>query len=702
LAFHCDGCKSWVHSNCLHSGPPNSVLGDNYFTFMCSSCNGGKETYTRMKVTWIQVVSLSLYNLAQTSMGKQGFFKWKEDICLFIDKHWDSFFGESKKKTNQWTCTVGSVLSAGNPIRFQSGHGIFKDSGWWRLVDPTQAPEYVPGAVIINTPIFNSIIPYCIYEYKPRRLPFGSGRSGSRRRSHMVHARNARLNQRYIYIYIHKFFSQHQQEANLSEEKSPIDSPVSNVSNVSNIAQDSPRPSSPSSSISSLVRTSRPNTQKKRRSTPPSPSMLSVMNRTPRIFCTNVVGRGEWGVMGIGLFTNICSNPPEAMEDTSSSVASVPPSIKPNVTKSMFLPEKRETKPIVAAEEDDKPKNICGIPLVETKGSGSKACFYYPYGWHLIKIRMMNLYEERKLVKKLLHHSKVEDDVDGRRLRRKLLLRQKKRQLGLSVFNFDDTVRRLLSREQNLIIPTSDGPKYNPVVQRGEHRVLDRFLSSDPKLYGADESRRTFKQKLVGSNELTSEQQLIVSPYTQRILKPFIRRDFETKPPKLKVLIEIVENYHKSDTTWQADVASPIDYCYVRPRHIPTINALCRHFFWPGIDLSESLQYPDFSVVALYKKMVVGFGFLVPDVSFNQAYISFLLVHPDWQHAGIGTFMLYHLMQTCMGKDVTLHVSASNPAMLLYQRFGFKPERFEADFYDKYLPPDDRECAHAFFMRLRR
>nr|XP_018668552.1 cysteine-rich protein 2-binding protein isoform X2 [Ciona intestinalis] len=639
LAFHCDGCKSWVHSNCLHSGPPNSVLGDNYFTFMCSSCNGGKETYTRMKVTWIQVVSLSLYNLAQTSMGKQGFFKWKEDICLFIDKHWDSFFGESKKKTNQWTCTVGSVLSAGNPIRFQSGHGIFKDSGWWRLVDPTQAPEYVPGAVIINTP-----------KYKPRRLPFGSGRSGSRRRSHMVHARNARLKKAALI-----------QEANLSEEKSPIDSPVSNVSNVSNIAQDSPRPSSPSSSISSLDFKTQHTKEAKIDPTLPL-NAISDESDTEDILHQR---GGEGGVGGDGHRT--------AMEDTSSSVASVPPSIKPNVTKSMFLPEKRETKPIVAAEEDDKPK-----------------------------IRMMNLYEERKLVKKLLHHSKVEDDVDGRRLRRKLLLRQKKRQLGLSVFNFDDTVRRLLSREQNLIIPTSDGPKYNPVVQRGEHRVLDRFLSSDPKLYGADESRRTFKQKLVGSNELTSEQQLIVSPYTQRILKPFIRRDFETKPPKLKVLIEIVENYHKSDTTWQADVASPIDYCYVRPRHIPTINALCRHFFWPGIDLSESLQYPDFSVVALYKKMVVGFGFLVPDVSFNQAYISFLLVHPDWQHAGIGTFMLYHLMQTCMGKDVTLHVSASNPAMLLYQRFGFKPERFEADFYDKYLPPDDRECAHAFFMRLRR
>ncbi len=64
-----------------------------------------------------------------------------------------------------------------------------------------------------------------------------------------------------------------------------------------------------------------------------------------------------------------------------------------------------------------------------------------------------------------------------------------------------------------------------------------------------------------------------------------------------------------------------------------------------GVDLSECLQYPDFSVVVLYKKVVVGFGFMVPDVKYNEAYISFLLVHPEWRRAGIGTFMIYHLIQ---------------------------------------------------------
>lgn len=76
------------------------------------------------------------------------------------------------------------------------------------------------------------------------------------------------------------------------------------------------------------------------------------------------------------------------------------------------------------------------------------------------------------------------------------------------------------------------------------------------------------------------------------------------------------------------------------------VKEVAIHFFYlTGIDLSECLQYPDFSVVVLYKKVVVGFGFMVPDVKYNEAYISFLLVHPEWRRAGIATFMIYHLIQ---------------------------------------------------------
>ena len=42
--------------------------------------------------------------------------------------------------------------------------------------------------------------------------------------------------------------------------------------------------------------------------------------------------------------------------------------------------------------------------------------------------------------------------------------------------------------------------------------------------------------------------------------------------------------YFRSDKTWQPEPRAPIDYCYVRPQHIPSVNALCGEFFWPGID----------------------------------------------------------------------------------------------------------------------
>lgn len=58
--------------------------------------------------------------------------------------------------------------------------------------------------------------------------------------------------------------------------------------------------------------------------------------------------------------------------------------------------------------------------------------------------------------------------------------------------------------------------------------------------------------------------------------------------------------------------------------------------------------------------------------------------------------------QTSMGEEITLHVSASNPALLLYQKFGFKEEEFILDFYDKYFASESSECRHALFMRLRR
>jgi GNAT superfamily N-acetyltransferase len=63
------------------------------------------------------------------------------------------------------------------------------------------------------------------------------------------------------------------------------------------------------------------------------------------------------------------------------------------------------------------------------------------------------------------------------------------------------------------------------------------------------------------------------------------------------------------------------------------------------IAVSESLHYPDFTCVVLYRRLVIGFALMLPNATVSEAYISFLFVHPDWRRAGIAKFMLYHLVQ---------------------------------------------------------
>ena len=56
--------------------------------------------------------------------------------------------------------------------------------------------------------------------------------------------------------------------------------------------------------------------------------------------------------------------------------------------------------------------------------------------------------------------------------------------------------------------------------------------------------------------------------------------------------------------------------------------------------MTESLEYPEFSVIAMYKRLVVGVALMTP-----TGYISYFLVHPDFRHSNIGSIMLFNLIQ---------------------------------------------------------
>ncbi|KAF8491792.1 hypothetical protein JB92DRAFT_3085086 [Gautieria morchelliformis] len=147
--------------------------------------------------------------------------------------------------------------------------------------------------------------------------------------------------------------------------------------------------------------------------------------------------------------------------------------------------------------------------------------------------------------------------------------------------------------------------------------------------------------------------------------------------------------------------SAPIDYSFLHRTHLPQIHDLLSRIFWPGIDVSDSLRYSPTrcTIVATYKRLVVGAALLS---SPEETYLTYLVVRPGWEDVNIASVMLYHLITANPRKDITLHVSASNPAMLLYNKFGFKAEEFVVGFYEDYLSKESKACKNAFRLRLRR
>eukprot|EP01102_Stenamoeba_stenopodia_P003036 TRINITY_DN12965_c0_g1_i1.p1 TRINITY_DN12965_c0_g1~~TRINITY_DN12965_c0_g1_i1.p1 ORF type:complete len:453 (+),score=62.15 TRINITY_DN12965_c0_g1_i1:202-1359(+) len=276
------------------------------------------------------------------------------------------------------------------------------------------------------------------------------------------------------------------------------------------------------------------------------------------------------------------------------------------------------------------------------------------------------------------------------RLNRKLVLREWRKRNEVAAFDIDLKMIRVLRRDSYSECDTL-------------HATASHSSSPPPS------SQQTTQSKVVNSQVLRSEvvrgrdrlnssfewnHTSIISPYSKRILRPFIRRDVESIPLKKQLLLEIVSKRH---TQMNHDaiindhyISAPLDYCYLDHKFLNDVNSFLSLHFWPGIDVSESTEWPEHTVICFYKKLVIGCGLMNPD-----GYITYLLVHPDWRGAGVATFMLYHLIQTLPGKDITLHVSVTNEAVLLYQKFGFKAEEYVKGFYKKYYPDDDERSGNS-------
>ena len=171
--------------------------------------------------------------------------------------------------------------------------------------------------------------------------------------------------------------------------------------------------------------------------------------------------------------------------------------------------------------------------------------------------------EEAYLLQKINKRQLDSAPPSVRRLYRKLFVRKLKREYSLRVFDVDQF---------------GINSDVSSKVQKKGNRVLDRFVS--------DSKAGIFEQRLQGHIEPIS----VHSPYTNRLLKPFIRRDTSSRPLWLKLMDELCAKVNKNNSNWKPPSRAPIDYSYIRPQHLPALNSLCNQFFWPGIDCKFSVH----------------------------------------------------------------------------------------------------------------
>lgn len=177
-------------------------------------------------------------------------------------------------------------------------------------------------------------------------------------------------------------------------------------------------------------------------------------------------------------------------------------------------------------------------------------------------LRLMSVHEEQKLLERLQRifslekQSQISIPAYVRRLYRKLSLRKWKREHNRPIFNLDEHI----------------DPLGRARLKMQTHKVLDRYQLL---AHSHQSARSSFHARLAGCTQY----ELFESPYSQRVLHPFIFRSEALAPPWLKLMCELQHRVNRTHPT-----RSTIDFCYVRPQHIPAVNALLQSSFWPNID----------------------------------------------------------------------------------------------------------------------
>ncbi|KAL9555086.1 hypothetical protein MBANPS3_002509 [Mucor bainieri] len=650
--LQCDQCRQWFHRNCIKCLPKPLLFGDTFGVFHCSVCNQAPETFERRPSSWVTIVHLVIYNLIRNAQldnarkpkkdrREHFYFRWKEDVCAFIDDYWDYLCPE-KQRTPAWHNTIASVLSTHSSV-FLSGFEKLKQSAWWtlqKIEPPAAATASDKKAHARVKPALRKPLKRSSVQMDERSLPAAK-----------------------------------KKKAKPAPVESDVDNDLMDLSSLSEL-------SSAEESLSDFEETkvkkepsqepSLPPTETEAASSPmPSVARESMDAETPAAPTKPVPAKEAAPAIKPELAT--------ALREDSFDPNTPPP--PPAVSAAVSTP----STPATASHIPSIPSQ----PAVASHNNSSNPT--------------LSSQDEWLLLQKLEHSSKKLTPA-ACRYKRKLGMRRLKRNLGLKLFDMDSQLIHLLRLPNHALEPIPKDTTIQPASnQQQVEQQQDNQLLLDKITWTPYAS--SFASRLFGSirqrNTLTRDEPWL-SSWNGRKLRPFIRRDFQSKPKRMLLMGQIKACNGKPLKKGEAEPSGivpgeSIDYVYFQKEHLQQVNMLLSRSFWEGVDVSESLLFPEFSIVALYKRRVIGCAFMTP-----EAYITYFAVEPGWTNASIGQFMLYHLFQTAISKDITLHVSANNNAMILYQKFGFKPEEFIVNFYDKYLPTDSVFSKNAFFLRLRR
>ncbi|KAI9476461.1 MAG: hypothetical protein EXX96DRAFT_577247 [Benjaminiella poitrasii] len=670
--IRCDKCKQFFHRDCISCMVKPLLFGDTFGIFNCSVCNQGQETFQRKGLSWISIVHLVIYNLiknAQIEDEKKPkkdrrdhyYFRWKEDVCAFIDNYWD-YLTPDKQRSLTWNNTIASVLSTHSNI-FLSGLEKFHQSAWWTLhkVEPpssekkTKATKLKPDLKrpLKRTKVEGDSTP------KPKRLKKekkekGKGKGKSEEDSDLLG------------------FSSLSELSSANESSSESEDKLTKVTKKDNMKKKRASKEQNTKIVDTIKEEEQPvSLTSLYKSSPVTPSSLNVPSLSPSTSASSSI--------------QISHN------------TSTLPSSSDLTEKTLKEPEKQSLSEPSTSSTQQQSTSIPSPPQPDKSNTPSTS---QP---STIINQPITSQGEWLLLQKLERSTKKLTPA-AHRYKRKLAVRRLKRNLGIKLFDIDQHIVHLLRMPKPNLEPISSETSIRPASnQYIEQQQDDQQQLLDKITYTPYTS--SFASRLYGSirqrNTITRDEPWL-SSWNGRKLRPFIRRDFQSKPKRMLLLGQIKACRGKPASKGTEEPSGvvegeSIDYVYFQKEHLEQVNRLLSRSFWEGIDVSESLLFPEFSIVALYKRYVIGCAFMTP-----EAYITYFTVDPGWRNANIGQFMLYHLFQTAISKDITLHVFANNNAMILYQKFGFKPEEFIVNFYDKYLPADSSFSKNAFLLRLRR